>query len=288
MRRRRGFHFRGTHPLAGHLEGVVAAALDVPEAVVVDARPVTVHPDIREAAPVGRQVLLRIAPEPPRHAGPRLANDEFAEGTAQRAAPPRVRDVGGDPGHGAGERGRLERRPRRAAEDTAGALGAARVIDEGDAFLTRDAEVPPPRLGIPGLAGRAEDEQRRAIVVAHWGFSGAHQAADRGRGNAEVRHTMSLHDRPHSTRVWKVGRAVIEQDRGAIDEPAGDQPRTHHPADIGEPPQEIAGLEVEDVGEILGGLHREPAVHVHRALRPSCRARGVDEHVRIFWRRVGD
>ena len=50
-----------------------------------------------------------------------MAAAALADGTAQRAAlpPPRVRDVGRDPGHGAGEGGRFERRPRRAAEDTA-------------------------------------------------------------------------------------------------------------------------------------------------------------------------
>src|SRR5712664_4803106 len=153
MRRRRRFDFCGPDPLTCHLEGVVAAAFDVPESVVVDARPVTVHPHIRKAAPVGREVFLGIAPEPSRHAGPRLANDELAYRAAQRAAL-RVRDVGRDPRHWAGKRGRLERRPRRAAEDTTRALGAARVIDEGDALLTRDAEVPPPRLRIPGLTGR--------------------------------------------------------------------------------------------------------------------------------------
>src|SRR6266436_2263121 len=77
VRRGRGFHLGGPHALARHLEGVVAAALDVPEAVVIDARPVAVHPDIGEPSPVGRDVLLWIAPEPTRHPRPGPANDEL-------------------------------------------------------------------------------------------------------------------------------------------------------------------------------------------------------------------
>ena len=38
--------------------------------------------------------------------------------------------------------------------------------------------------------------------------------------------------------------------------------------------------QVERVGEVLGGLDREAAVDVDRALRPAGRARGVDQHVR--------
>src|SRR5882762_1524917 len=121
MRRRRGFDFRGPDPLTRHLERVVAAALDVPEAVAVDARPVAVHPDVRKPAPVRGHIFLRIAPESARHPWPRLANDELTHGPAQRTAV-RVRYVGRDPGDRTGKRRGLERCPRRAAEDAAGAF----------------------------------------------------------------------------------------------------------------------------------------------------------------------
>src|SRR5882724_8760755 len=119
MSRRRRFDLRGPDALARHLERVVTAALDEPEAVTVDARPVSVHPDVRKPAPVRRQILLRIAPEPARHARPWLANDELAHRAAQRAAA-RVRHIGGDPGHGARKGRGLEWCPRRAAQDPAG------------------------------------------------------------------------------------------------------------------------------------------------------------------------
>ena len=60
-------------PLAGDLQRVVRAALDEPEAVVVDVRPVAVDPDVGPARPVRLLVALRVAPEPRGHARPRLA-----------------------------------------------------------------------------------------------------------------------------------------------------------------------------------------------------------------------
>src|SRR6266446_10890837 len=166
MRGRRGFDFRGPYPLARHLERVVAAALDVPKAVAVYARPVAVHPDVRKPGPVRGQVLLRVAPESARHPRPRLADDELAHRAAQRMAV-RVRHVGCDPGDRTGKRRGFERRPRGAAEDATRALRAARVIDERRSLVADDAEVPPPRLRIPRLARRAKDEERRPIVSAH-------------------------------------------------------------------------------------------------------------------------
>ena len=71
VRGRRRLHLGRADPLARHLEGVVRAPADEPVAVVVDLRPVAVHPDTGEAAPVGLEVALRVAPEAARHARPR-------------------------------------------------------------------------------------------------------------------------------------------------------------------------------------------------------------------------
>ena len=54
-------------------------------------------------------------------------------------------------------------------------------------------------------------------------------------------------------------------------------PRPHHPADVGEPEEAVAGLHVEGVAELLGHLREAAGVRVHRALGParSCpRCRG--------------
>src|SRR5882757_10910508 len=86
MRRRGGLDFSRSHPLARDLERVVAAALDVTELIRVDPRPIAVHPHIGKATPVRGEILLGIAPEAARHAGPRFANDELADRTTHRAA----------------------------------------------------------------------------------------------------------------------------------------------------------------------------------------------------------
>src|SRR5439155_1756067 len=93
---------------------------------------------------------------------------------------------------------------------------------------------------------------------------------------------------PDATGVRVIRRAVVQQDGGAQDQPAGDEPGSHHPAEIGEPPHEIARLEVETVRQILRRLHGEAAVHVHRTLRPAGRAGRVDDHVRMLGWHVGE
>src|SRR5579859_4819802 len=152
------FYFCRPDPLARDLERVVRASFDIPEAPFIYTGPIAMHPDVAKATPVCGEVLVGIAPEAARHTGPRLANDQLAHGAAERAAL-RVGDVSGNAGHGARKAGRLDRRPGRRAENAAGAFGAARVVDERGAPLADDAEVPPPRLGIPRFAGRAEHEQ---------------------------------------------------------------------------------------------------------------------------------
>ncbi len=99
---------------------------------------------------------------------------------------------------------------------------------------------------------------------------------------------MALDDRPHAARVRIVGGPVVQQNRGAVDEPAGDEPGTHHPPDVGEPPQDVPRLEVEHVREVLRRFDGEPAVHVHGTFRPPRRTRSVNEHVRIFGRGIGE
>src|SRR5207237_707267 len=86
MRRGRRLDLRRTDALAGHLERVVAPAVDVPEPVCVDPGPVAVDPDAGKASPVRGEVLLWVAPEAPRHAGPRLADDKLADRAAYGAA----------------------------------------------------------------------------------------------------------------------------------------------------------------------------------------------------------
>src|SRR5205823_7922538 len=91
MRDRGRFDLRGTDALARDLEGVVAASLDVPVPLVVNAGPIAVDPGVRQPRPVRLEVAAllggRIAPETACHARPGLANDELAHGAAHRTAP---------------------------------------------------------------------------------------------------------------------------------------------------------------------------------------------------------
>ena len=75
-------------PLAGHLDRVVAAAVEEPVAVLVDRGPVAVDPDVRPSRPVGRQVALGVAPDPPRHRRPGLGADQLADALSQAAGRP--------------------------------------------------------------------------------------------------------------------------------------------------------------------------------------------------------
>src|SRR5207249_9558885 len=93
----------------------VAAAVDVPESIIVDPRPVAVDPDVGEESPVRRQVVLGGVPEAPRHARPRLLDDELAHRAVDRSAA-LVTHVRSDAGHGARKGGRLEGHPRRTAD----------------------------------------------------------------------------------------------------------------------------------------------------------------------------
>ena len=90
---------------------------------------------------------------------------------------------------------------------------------------------------------------------------------------------MARQPAPKSVGRGVVGRAFVEHQLGAEQQRTGDCPRTHHPAEVGEPEQAVAGPEVEAVGQVLRALDREAAVDVDGALGPAGRARRVDDHV---------
>src|SRR6266699_4033272 len=122
----RRFDLRGTYALPGDFQRVVAPAVDVPESVIVDPGPVAVDPDVGDAPPVRRQVVLGGVPEAPCHAWPRLPHDELAH-RAAHGTTTLVDYIRRDAGHRSGEGRRLERCPGRAAEQSPGYFSAAGV-----------------------------------------------------------------------------------------------------------------------------------------------------------------
>ena len=123
----------------------------------------------------------------------------------------------------------------------------------------------------------------------------AHQSADRGRRDTEDGDSVVLDQSPEAIGVRVVGCSLEEHERRPDDEPAADQPGTHHPAEIGQPEEGVVVLQIEAGGQVMGGLDREPGVDVDRPLRATGGAGGVDEHVRLVgvgldrrevWRRL--
>ena len=177
-------------PLAGDLERVVRPAVDVPVAVAVGRGPVAVDPQPGDPAPVRLEVALvaGLGPEAAGHPGPRGAEGELADRAADRPARI-VDDVGGHPDARAVEARRPDGSEQRAADDPAGDLGPARVVDDRQAPAADDVEAPAPRIGVPRLAGRADDPERRR---------------DRGRGRAPSPWTRRARMRVGLTPKWVI------------------------------------------------------------------------------------
>ena len=106
------------------------------------------------------------------------------------------------------------------------------------------------------------------------------QRPDEGRADPDMGDPVAGHDRPQAPRIRMVRGTLEEDQAGTEQEGSMDGPRTHHPAQVGDPAEGVAGAEVEDVGQVVGRLDREAAVDVDRALRGARRSRRVDHHVR--------
>src|SRR5262249_50100483 len=154
---------RRADALAGDLERVVGSPVDEPVPVLVDEGPVAMDPYVGPARPVRLDVSIGILPESVRHAGPRPCHDQLAHLTAHRLAVV-AEALGGHPWDGTAEGARLDRAVGEAREDAARDLRTARVIEDGHAALADVIEEPAIGLGIPRLARRADDADRRQIV----------------------------------------------------------------------------------------------------------------------------
>ncbi len=107
-----------------------------------------------------------------------------------------------------------------------------------------------------------------------------HQRAHEGGADAAVGGPVGGEERPQPVGPGVVGRAVEEQEGGAVGQPGGEQPRAHDPAEVGEPEHAVAGADVGLEGPLLGHLHGPPAVDVHHALGAAGGAGRVGEEER--------
>src|SRR5690606_8643995 len=96
-----------------------------------------------------------------------------------------------------------ERMEDGAAEDAAADLGSAGVIDDRPRAAADLAEEPLPGLGIPRLAGRAEDADARQVGGAVRGGRALGHAPPDGRSAAEARHAAPVEPRRRTRdRPW--------------------------------------------------------------------------------------
>src|SRR6185436_7503163 len=113
--------------------------------------PVAVRPDAGEAAPVGLEVALVVAPDPAGHSGPRPRADELADLAAERLALRGV-DLHRLAERGEAERDGLRRLGQRDREEAGADLGAAGDVDDRDSPAAGDVLVQPVvRACVPGL-----------------------------------------------------------------------------------------------------------------------------------------
>ena len=110
--------------LAGDVQRVVGAPVQVPVAVLVDRGPVAVRPHAGEAPPVRLEIALVVAPEAARHPRPRPAADELADLAAQRVPLP-IDDVHVQAERREAERDRLDRLGDHRRQEARADLGAA-------------------------------------------------------------------------------------------------------------------------------------------------------------------
>src|SRR5580765_6833399 len=267
----------GADALAGDVERVVGASVQVPVTVLVDRCPVAVRPDSREAPPVRVEVTLVVTPDAARHPRPWAFADELADFAAHGGAVRRVHV------HVLAERRKAERdrldRLGDAGREKAGAdLGAAGAVHDRRRAAPDLVEEPTVRVLVPRLAGRAHRLQRRHVRLR---VAFRNQRAHEGRRDAEHRHALGLDELPDPVRR-KVRCSLRVDDRRAAGAAADDGPRPHDPTHVRGEVDAIARLDVRLVGNLACDRDEEPALDVERSLRLTGRSRRVRKQVGMF------
>src|SRR6266513_2127651 len=239
---------RAIDPIARDLHHVVDPAHEPEVTVLVAARAVAgeVLPGI--AAPVRLAVALVILVDPAEHRRPGPRQNEVPGPTSRYRLPVFVDDVGLD----AWERER--RAPRLGGRETGKrrdedhpCLGHPPGVDDGTPPAADRLLVPEPGFRVDRLADRAEQAQRRHVVLFGVLRAPLHERANRGRRAVQDRDFVLLDDRPPAVLVREVGRALIHDAGRAVRQRREDDVAVPgDPADVGRTPVHVVVLHVED------------------------------------------
>ena len=279
------FDLGGGQPVAGHVDHVVDPPGD-PEIAVLVA-PCAVAGEIgarAEPAEIGLHVPVGVVVQSAEHARPRPGQHE------QAAALP---DLGTRLVHQGGrdarqrEAGRSRLRSDQAGQggdhDGAGLRLPPRVHD-GATLAADDRVVPQPGLGVDRLADRAEQPQRRQVVLGRVVLPPLHARPDGGRRGVDNRHAVPLDDRPPDVLVRVVRGTLEHHRRAAVGQRAVDDVRmTGDPAHVGRAPEDVAlRIQVEDHRGGGGDRGEISARGVQDSLGFGGRAGRVEQEQRVL------
>ena len=145
-------------------------------------------------------------------------------------------------------------------------LGLPPRVDDRAAAAADVLVVPDPRLRVDRLADRAEQSQRREVVLLRVLRPPLHVRADRRRRRVEDVDLVALDDVPPAVLVGEVGRPLVhDAGRPVAERAVHDVAVPGDPADVGGAPVDRVGLDVEDVvvrrrdaDEVAAGRVRDP------------------------------
>ena len=160
------FDFSRPEPLAGDVDGVVAAPQDVPHAVLVDGTEIAVYPYAIKTAPVGIQIALVVAPEAARHSDPWLTDNQVAHLPAHGVAE-LVDDIGVHTRNWPAKGCRFERCEKATGQNAAAYLCAAGIVEDRLAAIEHILEHPAPTGWSPRASGGTDCPQPRQIMSSH-------------------------------------------------------------------------------------------------------------------------
>ena len=84
-----------------------------------------------------------------------------------------------------------------------------------------------------------------------------------------MRDAVALTKGPQAIWLGIVWGAFKEQDGATQEQRAGDEQRSHEPAQIGDPEHAAALIHIEEIGPVVGCLHAKASVREHGAFRAS-------------------